>query len=67
MTSALKTANLTSRTVITESGRVYELDAGPANDPQIIGVLMAWTRLELRDDCKDVGSEIWNQMLRSAQ
>jgi hypothetical protein len=46
---------------------VYELDAGPADDPQTVVMLMARARLELHDDCEDVSVQIWNQMLRLAQ
>jgi hypothetical protein len=67
MTSPLQNADVVSRTVITQSGRVYELDAGPADDPQTVVMLMARARLELHDDCEDVSVQIWNQMLRLAQ
>jgi hypothetical protein len=67
MTSALQTANEASRTVVTASGRVYELDTGPADDPQTVGLLMARARLELRDGCEDVSDEVWNRMLKSIQ
>jgi len=65
MTSALQKAVAASRTVVTASGRVYELDAGPAEDPQTIDMLMARARLELHDDCEDVSAQIWSQMLQS--
>lgn len=67
MTSALQAADVASRTVVTGSGRVYELDAGPADDPQTIVMLMARARLELHDDCEDVSVQIWKQMLRLTQ
>ena len=67
MTSTLQTADVASRTVVTESGRVYELDAGPADDPQTVCMLMARARLELHDDFEDVSAEIWSQMRRLTQ
>ena len=67
MTSALRNADVASRTVVTEAGRVYELDAGPADDLQTVDMLMARACLELHDSCEDVSAEIWSQMLQSAQ
>ena len=67
VTSALQTAECASRTVVTGSGRVYELDVGPANDPQTVGMLMARARLELHDGCEDISDEVWRQMLQSTQ
>ncbi len=67
MTSALRNADVDSCTVVTESGRVHKLDAGPADDPQTIDMLMARARFELHDSYQDVSAEIWSQMLKSTQ
>ncbi len=67
MTSALQTADGPSHTVVTSSGRVYELDEGPAQNLQVVSMLIARARLELSDDCEDVSAQVWGQMMQSTQ
>jgi hypothetical protein len=67
LTSALQVTHVAYRTAITQSGRTYQLDAGPARDPVSIAQLLARARLELGDDYEDVSDEVWNQMVRASQ
>ena len=67
LTSPLKEMDRHSRTVVTESGRVYELDAAPADDLPTVASLMLRARLELHDGFEDISAEVWECMLASTQ
>jgi len=63
LTTAIRNVDSPSRTVTTVSGRVYELGAGPADDPATIEMLMVWASLAFPDGCEDVSTELWLQLL----
>jgi hypothetical protein len=66
MTTAIQSIDVVNRTAETESGRTYDLGAGPADDAETLGLLMVRPRIELQGCFEDVSDQLWRDMLQAS-
>ena len=66
LTSPIRSIYVGTRTVETESGRLYEIEDGPASDPAMVELLMVRPVLEIQGGYEDVSDEVWREMVSSS-
>ena len=66
LTSPIRFIYVGTRTAETESGRLYEIEDGPATDPSMVELLMVRPALEIQGGYVDVSDEVWREMVSSS-
>jgi hypothetical protein len=66
LTSPIRSINVVTRIAETESGRVYEIEDGPARDPETVELLMARPAFGLQGGYEDVSDAVWLDILGSS-